>query len=129
MYHHPIPSAMTRCFFGLLLALMLTLTGCARTSNIYESDDLVSIVHNNATDYTLLVYENTSGRTRQVLRRKGICELLLIETDEGTYILKERGQEPRKLSASTVAAVQAHLEELVLEGQTAGIVTRQQSTF
>ena len=99
-----------------LLAILLSafvFSGCKSTSSIYEKDDLITITHNSGSEYTLLTYRSVQGRTRKVLRRQGVCELLLIETDEGDYVLKERGQDPKKLSAATVAAVQTHLDELV----------------
>lgn len=100
---------------SLLMVLVCTfvLTGCKSTSSAYEKDDLVTIAHNSSSDYTLLVYRSTKGRTRKVLRRKGVCELLLIESDEGEFFLKERGQEARKLPLTSVIAVEAHLDELI----------------
>ncbi|MFK7846421.1 MAG: hypothetical protein AB8G77_14070 [Rhodothermales bacterium] len=100
---------------SLLMVLVGTIvfTGCKSTSSAYEKDDLITIAHNRGSDYTLLVYRSTKGRTRKVLRRKGVCELLLIESDEGEFFLKERGQEPRKLPLTSVQAVEAHLDELI----------------
>jgi hypothetical protein len=120
---------MKRSFSGLLLVLLLATAGCSRTTSIYESDDLVSIIHNNATEYTLLVYQDTAGRSLQVLRRKGICELMLIELGEGDYLLKEQGRDYRKLSSSSVVAIRSHMEELVLQVQRTGVVARRESTL
>ena len=100
---------------SLLVVVLSTFVfaGCQSTSSAYEKDDLVTITHNSGSDYTLLVYRSTKGRTRKVLRKKGVCELLLIETDEGEFYLKERGQEARKLPLASVVAVEAHLEDLI----------------
>ncbi len=89
------------------------LMGCKSTASVYERDDLVTITHNKESDYTLLVYQSATGRIRKVLRRKGVCELLLFEADDGNFFLKERGHEPKKLTAMTMQSVQAHLDKLI----------------
>ena len=101
--------------YSLLLAICIAtlLSGCARTSPLHEAEDLVTIAHNKVTDYTLLVYRNEDGSTRQVLRRKGVCEMTLIETHAGEFILKERGEASRKLNETMVEAVQSHLHDLI----------------
>ena len=96
-----------------VVGALLFLTGCAQSSPLYENDDLVSIAHNEVTDYTLLIYRSTEGTTRKVLRRKGVCELMLIETKKGEFWLKERGEDTRKLNETMVSAVKAQLQELV----------------
>ena len=96
----------------LVLALVF-LSGCARTAELHELDDLLTIAHNEVTDYTLLVYRNPNGTIRRVLRRKGVCEMMLIETMAGDYYLKERGETVRKLEPTMISAVKSHLHELV----------------
>ena len=103
---------MRNYIFTVLLSAFIFM-GCSSTASIYEKDDLITIAHNSGSEYTLLIYRSAQGRTRKVLRKQGICELFLMETDEGEFVLKERGQEPKKLSAATIAAVEAKLDELV----------------
>ncbi len=100
-----------RLFVSLLLAVLFT--GCKSTSSVHERDDLITIAHNAKSDYTLIVYRSEAGRMRKVLRKGGICELLLIETDKGQFLLKERGQEPRKLSARNVLDLESNLQDLI----------------
>lgn len=102
-----------RISFWAVCIVMLLASGCRHTATVYEQDDLVTIAHNKYSEYTLLVYENTHGRTRKVLRRKGVCEMVLIEQDNGAYVLKERGHEAKTLSLLALQAVEAHLEALL----------------
>ena len=78
-----------RHFVWLWLAGALLLMGCRTTASVYERDDLVTITHNKESDYTLLIYQSPTGRIRNVLRRKGVCELLLYETNDGDFFLVE----------------------------------------
>ena len=101
-----------------LFVLSLFLCRCAGQSFIYESDDLETIAHNRTNDYTLLTYRNTWGGSRQVLRRKGVCEMMLIETDEGEFLLKERGQEPRRIGPSALGEIEARIEQIMFSEPT-----------
>ena len=102
-----------RLLLVVLAAGLLLFSGCRSTASVYERDDLITIAHNKGSDYTLLVYQSATGRIRKVLRRNGVCELLLFEADDGDFYLKERGNEAKKLTAITMESVQAHLDKLI----------------
>ena len=97
----------------VVLAMLIAFNGCTSTSSIHEEEDLVTFSHNKVTDYTLLVYESDNGDTRQVLRHKGVCELILIETKDGEYMLKKRGEEKQKLEPQHVPDVKSRMETLI----------------
>ncbi len=99
------------------IAVFCITSGCATTSSVYEEEDLVTVAHNKASDYTLLIYKTQDGLSKQVLRHKGVCELMLIETKRGEFVLKERGEELRKLEAEAVPAVLDRIEHFVYETQ------------
>lgn len=118
--YHANPHRSMKYVVPAVCLACLVLSGCARTVPRYENEDLVTIVHNEVSDYTLLVYRTGSGVTHQVLRRKGVCEMVLTETPAGEFLLKERGEAPRKINARMVAAVKNHLHELIYTN-TAGL--------
>ena len=89
--------------------------GCTSTSSVHEQNDLVTIAHNNNTDYTLITYRSSDGYLRKVLRKDGVFELLLMENEKGDFFLKERGQEPRRLTARNVIDLEASLQELIYD--------------
>lgn len=102
----------------LILSLMFCLAvsaGCKSTRTIYEQEDLITIAHNSGSDYTLLVYRNTRGQTRKVLRRKGICEMMLVETDSGEFLFKERGHEAKLVVGAGLRAIETHIEGLIYQ--------------
>lgn len=103
---------MGRLVFLLILCLTF-IAGCKRTGSIYEQEDLVTIAHNSGSDYTLLVYRDTRGKTRKVLRRKGICEMMLVETDTGEFLFKERGHDARLVFGAGLELVESHIESLI----------------
>ena len=80
---------------------------------MHEAADLVSLTHNNANDYTLVVYRTELGEVRQVLRRKGVVELIVITYDGGEAFVKERGYELREIGYRELARVQDHIEGLI----------------
>ena len=75
------------------------------------------------TDYTLLVYESDNGDKRQVLRHNGVCELILIETREGEYMLKKRGEDSRKLDPDLVPDVKNRMHNLIYTNMTDAAVS------
>ncbi len=93
--------------------LVVGLAGCGSTGSIYEREDLVTIAHNNISDYTLLVYQDTKGRTRKVIRRKGICEMMLVEMASGEYLFKERGRDARMVMPASVVDIEAYIEKII----------------
>lgn len=100
----------------LLLVLMPCLL-CACTSNAlltsYESDELVSVRHNQNTSCTLLIYRDPLGQTRHVFRRYGIFEFGLTFTHEGGIMLKERGRHERPIEAIEANRVTRHINTLL----------------
>ena len=98
-----------------LFIFAVGLVGCASTSSVHEQNDLVTIAHNNHTDYTLITYRSTEGYLRKVLRRDGVFELLLMENEKGDFYLKEKGQEPRRLTARNLIDLEASLQELIYD--------------
>ena len=102
-----------RRLLPVLLLVFCVATGCTSTSTIHENEDLVTFSHNKMTDYTLLVYQSDNGDTRQVLRHNGVCELILIETHDGDYMLKKRGEESQKLDPHLVPDVKSRMQNLI----------------
>lgn len=103
---------MRRLLPVFLLALCVA-TGCTSSRSIHESEDLVTFSHNKMTDYTLLVYQSEDGDTRQVLRHNGVCEMILIETRDGDYTLKKRGEETKMLEPHLVPDVKNRMNSLI----------------
>lgn len=95
----------------------------------YEQEDLVSVQHNRDNAYTLLIYRNALGQVRYVLRRQGVCEMVLTRTETGALLLKERGRAERPVDADEAHRLTRRLETLVnfrtvagaTEGQVVGI--------
>lgn len=99
-----------------LLALLLSLTAaCASTNEIatYEHDDLISVQHNDENSYTLLIYRDAVGQTRHVLRRSGICELVVTYTLTGDILMKERGEGERVITAVEASRLTHHINTLI----------------
>ncbi|MEZ4701746.1 MAG: hypothetical protein R2834_15515 [Rhodothermales bacterium] len=93
--------------------LILLLGGCAPVSSLFESEDLVAVLHSNVSDYTLLIYRRPDGFERRVLRHAGQCELILERREGDLYVLRERGAEPRRIEPETVAVLNARIEALI----------------
>lgn len=106
-----------RPVIGTLLLMLIGLTGCQSTTPNLGRDDLVTIVHNQESEYTLLVYQSPTGKLRKVLRRKGVCELQLIEAEDGDVWLKERGAEPRLLKDEHIMVIEEQLNAMVYDHQ------------
>ncbi len=84
----------------LLILLPCLLCACATTDSLklYQYD-LVSMIHNSENGYTLLVYHDGLGEARHVLRREGICEVVITYTSNGAIKLKERGRQERRIDS------------------------------
>ncbi len=84
----------------LLILLPCLLCACATTDSLklYEYD-LVSMIHNSENGYTLLVYHDGLGEARHVLRREGICEVVITYTSSGAIKLQERGRQERRIGS------------------------------
>ena len=103
-----------RRLLSVLLLTLFVFSGCTSTRSVAEENEiLVTFSHNKMTDYTLLVYESDNGDTRQVLRHEGVYELILIETSDGEYLLKKRGEEAQKLDPEAVPDVKNRISNLV----------------
>ena len=101
-----------RSFVWVLFFTIACLMGCSSSVNLGR-DDLVRIMHNSESEYTLLVYQSPTGKLRKVLRKKGVCELLLIEAEDGDVWLKERGADMRLLTEAHTILVEAQLHALI----------------
>ncbi|MGI9175492.1 MAG: hypothetical protein ACR2GR_09275 [Rhodothermales bacterium] len=105
--------------FALVLSCFLG--GCATSSptlsqrpvHSYENDDLVSMRHNQNTDYTVLVYRDSLGQLRQVVRKQGVCEMVITYTVTGDILLKERGEGPRRLQPSEADVLSHRIKTLL----------------
>ena len=105
-----------RRILPVLLLVFCVVSGCTSTGTVHEEkEDLVTFSHNKMTDYTLLVYESENGDTRQVLRHSGVCELILVETKEGEYLLKKRGEEAQKINPEDVPYIKNRINSLVYD--------------
>ena len=84
----------------LLILLSCLLCACATTDSLklYQYD-LVSMMHNTENGYTLLVYHDGLGEARHVLRREGICEVVITYAANGAIKLQERGRQERRIDA------------------------------
>ncbi|MBX2819453.1 MAG: hypothetical protein KTR29_07220 [Rhodothermaceae bacterium] len=102
-----------RRFLPVLLLAFCVFSGCTSTRTVHENEDLVTFSHNKATDYTLLVYQSENGDKRQVLRHNGVCEMILIETRDGDYTLKKRGEDSQKLEPHLVPDVKSRMHSLI----------------
>ncbi len=102
-----------RWYAALWPPLLIFVMGCTSTSSVYEAEDLVSVLHNTTTDYTLLVYRDAAGRERRVLRHGGVLELMVVELDEDHFVVKERGREAVRVEPVLVAVVHARIDALL----------------
>jgi len=99
----------------LLVLMPCLLCACTSTASLtsYESDELVSVRHNQNTSCTLLIYRDPLGQTRHVFRRYGIFEFGLTFTHEGGIMLKERGRQERLIEAVEANRVTRHINTLL----------------
>lgn len=104
----------------LALALSCLLGACATSSPTasYENDDLISMRHNKHNDYTVLVYRDPLGQLRQVVRRKGVCEMVITYTVSGDITLKARGEDLRRLQPAEADDLSRHIKTLLRQKQT-----------
>ena len=112
-----------RRFLPVLLLAFFVVSGCTSTGNLHEEEDLVTFSHNKMTDYTLLVYQSENGDKRQVLRHNGVCELILIETREGEYMIKKRGEESQRLEPHLVPDVKSRMQNLIYTNMTDAVIS------
>lgn len=101
----------------LLLSACL-LCGCAAplSFSTYESEDLLSIQHNEYNNYMLMVYRDALGQTRHVLRRNGVAEIVLTYTLEGNIELKTRGKKVKLIQAIEAGHVTQRINSLLQAG-------------
>ena len=107
--------------FVFVFVLSCFLGGCATSSPVrspkpahsYENDDLISMRHNENTDYTVLVYRDSLGQLRQVVRKQGVCEMVITYTVTGDILLKERGEDPRRLQPSEADVLSHRIKTLL----------------
>jgi len=99
----------------LWIVMSFVLGACAETDVVrtYERDDLVSVQHNNANSYTLLTYLDALGQTRQVLRRHGVCEIVVTYSLTGEILLKERGRGERVIGAVEASRITRHINAVL----------------
>ena len=114
-----------------IILLSCLLSACASTDllNTYESDELVQVQHNQLNDYTLLIYNDPMGQTRHVLRKRGICELVITYTHTGAIQLKERGRDARTIGAVEAGRVTRHINDLMRTGIQQQQATKQLSSI
>ncbi len=100
---------------ALLVLLAHLLTACATSNEIatYEHDDLISVQHNDENSYTLLIYRDAVGQTRHVLRRSGVCELVITYSLKGDILVKERGEGERVITAIEASRLTRHINTLL----------------
>ncbi|WP_457653376.1 hypothetical protein [Rhodocaloribacter sp.] len=99
----------------IMIMMSFVLSACAATDVVrtYERDDLVSVQHNDANSYTLLTYLDSLGQTRQVLRRYGVCEIVVTYTLTGEILLKERGRGERVIGAVEASRITRHINAVL----------------
>ena len=95
--------------------IVILLSGCASVepTNYYESEDLLGVQHNEYNDYSLLVYRDTLGQTRHVLRRHGVTEIVLTYTIEGKIKLKARGKRERFIEPTEAGHITQRINGLL----------------
>ena len=71
------------------------------------------MLHNADNDYTLLVYQDVGGEARHVLRRGGICELVVTYATDGTIWLEERGYPKQAISSYEAGQITDRLNALL----------------
>ena len=105
---------MNRSLTVLALAVFL-LSGCASAGYMaeYEGEDLLAVRHNEDNDYMLLVYRDTIGQTRQVLRRNGVCEIVMTYTIDGKILLKRRGKKENNISPKEAGRITHRINRLL----------------
>jgi hypothetical protein len=108
----------------LFLAMTaLCVAGCGTWRPAYnESDDLLVIQHNTYNDYLLMVYRDVLGQTRHVLRRGGICEVVLTYELDGSIRLKTRGKRERKIDAYEAGRLTLRINSLLRAREEGGEV-------
>ena len=100
----------------LLILTPLLLGACTSTEslvNVYESDELISVRHNQNSDCTLLVYRDPIGQTRHVFRKHGVFEFGLTFKIDGGIVLKERGRTERSIEAVEASRVTQRMNTLL----------------
>ncbi len=101
----------TRSF---VLAAAFCLSGCGATLNAsYESHDLLVVQHNTYNDYMLMVYRDAMGQTRHIVRRRGVCEMVLTYELDGDILLKARGEKVRSVDAFEAARLTYRINSLL----------------
>lgn len=104
-----------------LLAFVLPcfLGACASTSSMpvpaYENDNLISMRHNKHNGYTLLTYRDPLGQVRQVVRKKGVCEMVITYSVSGDVTLKARGEDVRHLQPTEAIDLTRRIKALLRE--------------
>lgn len=95
------------------MALIVALSGCRPAVTLLEQEDLVSILHNKETDYTLLVYLRPDGFERRVVRQGGQFVLMLERRGWEEYVLVEPGARPRRLEGRELMVQMERIDTLV----------------
>ena len=115
------PPAMNRSPL-LALALAGLLGACATSSPVapYEHDDLISMRHNKHNGYAVLLYRGPLGQLRQVVRQKGVCEMVITYAASGDITLKEPGEDLRHLQPTEADALALHIKTLLRQKKTKG---------
>ena len=60
-----------------------------------------------------MVYRDAIGQTRHVLRRAGICELVITYEIDGTIRMKARGKRERKIDAPEAGRLTYRINSLL----------------
>ena len=53
----------------------------------------------------LLIYQDAEGQKRHVVRRNGVCEIVLTYIHEGDIRIKTRGKKERKVDANEASRI------------------------
>ena len=95
------------------------LQGCASSEILesYETDDLISIQHNEYNNCLLMVYRDQLGQTTNVLRRNGVTEIVLTYTLDGYIVLKMRGEKTRKIEVNEAGHITHRINSLLNAGE------------
>ena len=89
---------------------------------IMRGDDLLAVRHNDQNDYMLLVYRDPIGQTRHVLRRNGVCEIVMTYTIDGKILLKTRGKKEGDISPVEAGRITQRINNLLKKKQ-GGLLT------
>ena len=73
--------------------------------------------HNQNTDYTVLVYRDPRGQLRQVVRKQGVCEMIITYTVTGDILLKTRDEDLRRLQPHEADALAQEIKTLLRQKQ------------